>query len=79
MDGELPGQANFFDKRSEQARILSLGMKKEWILFVLLSFFRNFAIRWMANLLSLGMKKEWILFVLLSFFRNFAYEKTIFR
>ena len=35
--------AKFFDKRSEQARILSLGMKKEWILFVLLSFFRNFA------------------------------------
>jgi hypothetical protein len=29
MDGELPGQANFFDKRSEQARILALGMKKE--------------------------------------------------
>jgi hypothetical protein len=29
MDGELPGQANFFDKPSEQARILALGMKKE--------------------------------------------------
>ena len=53
------------------ANIITLGIKKKSVSFVLLSFFRNFA-NGLANLQRLGIKKKHISFVLLSTFRNFA-------
>jgi len=59
------------------AKLLPLGIKNKRVCFVLLSFFRNFAIK-MAKLLGLGIKNKLVYFVLLSTFRNFADEiKTL--